>query len=550
MTTRAYEGKDPYIFVSYAHKDSDTVVPIISRMQDNGYRVWFDAGIEAGTEWPEYIAEHLYGCSVFLAFLSQSALASQNCRQEINFAVELKKKTLLIRLDETEIPVGLQMRLGFVPQIHMNRHGTSRSFLEELFRNELLRSCCEESQSGTKVSKATQNTFLKGLACDLDKNYTEAAKWYRQAADEGHKEAQYCLGCSYDRGEGVACDSYEAVRWWRRAAEQGHTQAQYSLGCCLSSGTGTMKDPSEAARWFHLAAQKGHAGSMNNLGNCYMNGTGVAKNVSEAVRLFREAAELGSAHAQMAMGNCCATGAGVAKDPAEALRWFKKAGEQGLALAQHNAGVHYANGLGTPQDYTEAAKWYRMAAEQGYDNSQINLGVLYEYGAGVSKDYAEAEKWYRKAAEQGNEKAAEGLRRIGASGTGSYSSGMGSYSSGTSLRDTVSLAKAYFLRQQYREAAQLFHQAAQQGDAESQWYIGFLLCQGQGVQQDPVAGASWYRRAAEQGHAPAQCFLGNCYMAGMGVPVNYTEAIKWFRLSAQQGCEEAQEILRRNSISW
>lgn len=33
----AYKGDQPYIFISYAHKDSDIVLPIISRLQQDGY---------------------------------------------------------------------------------------------------------------------------------------------------------------------------------------------------------------------------------------------------------------------------------------------------------------------------------------------------------------------------------------------------------------------------------------------------------------------------------------------------------------------------------
>lgn len=46
----AYEGSEPYIFVSYSHKDSATVLPVISELQAEGFRVWYDASIEAGTE--------------------------------------------------------------------------------------------------------------------------------------------------------------------------------------------------------------------------------------------------------------------------------------------------------------------------------------------------------------------------------------------------------------------------------------------------------------------------------------------------------------------
>ena len=66
----AYEGQEPYIFISYAHKDSNTVLPIIQGLQERGFRVWYDAGIEIGTEWPQYIATHLKHCHSCLAFVS------------------------------------------------------------------------------------------------------------------------------------------------------------------------------------------------------------------------------------------------------------------------------------------------------------------------------------------------------------------------------------------------------------------------------------------------------------------------------------------------
>ncbi|MBE6974304.1 MAG: toll/interleukin-1 receptor domain-containing protein [Ruminococcaceae bacterium] len=76
MPHGTYEGSEPYIFVSYAHKDSARVLPVIEGLQAKGFRVWYDAGIEAGTEWPEYIAEHLMGANCVIAFISESALES------------------------------------------------------------------------------------------------------------------------------------------------------------------------------------------------------------------------------------------------------------------------------------------------------------------------------------------------------------------------------------------------------------------------------------------------------------------------------------------
>ena len=94
---KAYEGNENYIFVSYAHADSETVVPIIEVMQSAGFRVWYDLGIEAGTEWPAYIEDHLNRCTRVIAFISPSAVESFNCRTEINYALMKKKEMLLYK---------------------------------------------------------------------------------------------------------------------------------------------------------------------------------------------------------------------------------------------------------------------------------------------------------------------------------------------------------------------------------------------------------------------------------------------------------------------
>ena len=77
----AYEGSHPYAFISYSHKDADIVMPAIEAMQRQGILIWYDAGIEAGSEWPEYIASHLKNCSCVLTFISENFIDSPNCRR-------------------------------------------------------------------------------------------------------------------------------------------------------------------------------------------------------------------------------------------------------------------------------------------------------------------------------------------------------------------------------------------------------------------------------------------------------------------------------------
>ena len=113
----AYEGKEPYIFVSYAHKDTTRVLPIVLKMQEAGLRVWYDEGVEVGAEWPEYIETHLVNAECVVAFMSEAALSSLNCRNEINLALLEKKKILVVYLEETELRYGMKLQLNSVQSI-------------------------------------------------------------------------------------------------------------------------------------------------------------------------------------------------------------------------------------------------------------------------------------------------------------------------------------------------------------------------------------------------------------------------------------------------
>jgi hypothetical protein len=58
-----------------------------------------------------------------------------------------------------------------------------------------------------------------------------------------------------------------------------------------------------------------------------------------------------------------------------------------------------------------------------------------------------------------------------------------------------------------------------------------------------AAAAAWYRQAAEQGHSISQYNLGLMYDNGEGVAEDNAEAVRWFRLAADQGHGEARDRL-------
>jgi hypothetical protein len=96
------------------------------------------------------------------------------------------------------------------------------------------------------------------------RDYAEALRLYRLAAEQGHASAQFQLGFMFEDGQGVAQDSAEASRFYRLAAEQGLASAQFKLGN-LCFGTGVAQDSAEAIRWYRLAAEQGHAEAQRRL---------------------------------------------------------------------------------------------------------------------------------------------------------------------------------------------------------------------------------------------------------------------------------------------
>lgn len=135
---RPYEGTLPYLFVSYAHANDAAVLEIIRTLQARGFRVWYDEGIEAGSEWPESIASHLERAQLVLAFLSPAYLRSDNCRKEMHYALTKKKPVINVYLEQTELSPGMEMQIGNLFALMKYTYPSEEFFYDKLFSAELL----------------------------------------------------------------------------------------------------------------------------------------------------------------------------------------------------------------------------------------------------------------------------------------------------------------------------------------------------------------------------------------------------------------------------
>ena len=130
---KPYKGIEPYIFISYAHADEKAVGIVLADLEKNGVRFWYDDGIEAGCEWPEYIAERLASSSTMIAFISNAYADSDNCRKEMHYAVSNGIKTINVFLEDANLTPGMMLQIGNVFAL-MEYRMEGTKFYERLYQ--------------------------------------------------------------------------------------------------------------------------------------------------------------------------------------------------------------------------------------------------------------------------------------------------------------------------------------------------------------------------------------------------------------------------------
>lgn len=224
--------------------------------------------------------------------------------------------------------------------------------------------------------------------------FLERSKQRReQGLELGDPDAQYNEAQRHHRQKNYS----EAAKWFRRAAEQGHTRAQSSIGVYYNMGQGGPQDYAMAAMWYRKAAEKGDPNAQNNLGVLYYRGDGVLQNYVEAVKWYRLAAEQWVQGAWYNLGTSYDYGHGVRQDYVEATRWYRKAAVTGHADAQTSLGVLYYNGDGVLQDYVKAHMWFNLAATNGASSENRRVVADRMTQEQIAKAQAKAQRCFESA---------------------------------------------------------------------------------------------------------------------------------------------------------
>ena len=144
MKVPSYEGNEPFIFISYAHKDSAQVLKVLSYLRSRGLRIWYDDGIAPGSELPEYIATHLDKAEAVISFITENSVNSPNCRREITFALSRNKPFVSVFLEKTDIPLGLELQISAQQSVLRYNFSSEEDFLKKLYSTPAFEPCLEK----------------------------------------------------------------------------------------------------------------------------------------------------------------------------------------------------------------------------------------------------------------------------------------------------------------------------------------------------------------------------------------------------------------------
>lgn len=108
----AYIGDEPYLFVSYSHRDTQHVYPLLDLLHDKKYRIWYDESCETGNDFRDELRHKIEGCEAVILFVSKASMSSPFCGMEIIVARENNKRIYPIYLDDSEVPPAFSILLS------------------------------------------------------------------------------------------------------------------------------------------------------------------------------------------------------------------------------------------------------------------------------------------------------------------------------------------------------------------------------------------------------------------------------------------------------
>lgn len=169
----AYTGNEPYLFVSYSHRDTAKVYPILDALYDRKYRLWYDESCETGNDFRDELRHRIEKCDAVLLFVSKSSMTSPFCGMEIIVARENGKRLFPIFLDDSDVPPAFRILLD-------NTHHVTADNMDKL-----VKSMIRDLPADTMDRLTTEGSVLK--KCEDNGKTIEVNEGIREICSEAFK---------------------------------------------------------------------------------------------------------------------------------------------------------------------------------------------------------------------------------------------------------------------------------------------------------------------------------------------------------------------------
>ena len=115
-----YIGEQDFVFARCVKADEAKASFVANTLVEATVKTFFDVQGSSSSEKPEVIADTIERAETVIFFLSGKACESLEFRNNINFALEIKKHIVCIRLDKEELSHGMDMQLANIHMIDLS----------------------------------------------------------------------------------------------------------------------------------------------------------------------------------------------------------------------------------------------------------------------------------------------------------------------------------------------------------------------------------------------------------------------------------------------
>jgi len=170
-------GSKPQVFISYSRDDRGSVYPDADWLRKLGFAVHIDRHITPGAQWREAVAEAIAESDLVLFYASPTAVESQFCSQELQFALSRDIPVITVMLKDTKLPPWMELALGDhqILQRFELSHLAYRSLLESGLNAQLDRERIAPPQLASPTSSSRISWLVVTVSAILS---MAAGAWY------------------------------------------------------------------------------------------------------------------------------------------------------------------------------------------------------------------------------------------------------------------------------------------------------------------------------------------------------------------------------------